>query len=78
MQLAYSTMLTLLETCLNKIDINEFTNRVLSGLSDEDEIKVLCYLMLIRLSHIAPTTIASRKSMSSQPRPNPIALLMLR
>ncbi|KAA1077478.1 hypothetical protein PGT21_009666 [Puccinia graminis f. sp. tritici] len=65
-KLAYSTMLTLLETCLNKIDINEFTNRVLSGLSDEDEIKVLCYLMLIRLSHIAPTTIASRLDQSSE------------
>ncbi|PLW19619.1 hypothetical protein PCASD_18183 [Puccinia coronata f. sp. avenae] len=65
-KLAYSTMLTLLETCLNKIDINEFTNRVLSGLSDEDEIKVLCYLMLIRLSHIAPTTIASRLDQSTE------------
>ncbi|OAV91609.1 hypothetical protein PTTG_04239 [Puccinia triticina 1-1 BBBD Race 1] len=65
-KLAYSTMLTLLETCLNKIDINEFTNRVLGGLSDEDEIKVLCYLMLIRLSYIAPTTIASRLDQSTE------------
>lgn len=65
-KLAYSTMLTLLDTCLNKIDINEFTNRVLGGLSDEDEIKVLCYLMLIRLSHIAPTTVASRLDQSTE------------
>ncbi|POW22830.1 hypothetical protein PSHT_00764 [Puccinia striiformis] len=65
-KLAYSTMLTLLETCLSKIDINEFTNRVLQGLSDEDEIKVLCYLMLMRLSHIAPTTIASRLDQSTE------------
>lgn len=60
-KLEYSTMLTLLDTCLSKIDINEFTDRVLNGITDEDEIKVLCYLMLIRLSHIAPTTVTSRE-----------------
>ncbi|CAH7668099.1 armadillo-type protein [Phakopsora pachyrhizi] len=65
-KLAYSTMLTLLDTCLNKIDINDFTSRVLIGLTDEDEIKVLCYLMLIRLSHIAPTTIAAYLDQSSE------------
>ncbi|KAH9813025.1 armadillo-type protein [Melampsora americana] len=65
-KLAYSTMLTLLDMCLSKIDINEFTDRVLNGISDEDEIKVLCYLMLIRLSHIAPATVAPRLDQSTE------------
>ncbi|POW18897.1 hypothetical protein PSHT_05358 [Puccinia striiformis] len=44
-------MLTLLETCLSKIDINEFTNRVLQGLSDEDEIKVLAIYAHATFTH---------------------------
>lgn len=63
-QLAYSTMLTLLDTCLSKIDVNEYLGRVLAGITDEDEIKVLCYLMFIRLSHIASTAVASRAYIS--------------
>ncbi|KAF8588484.1 TIP120-domain-containing protein [Ramaria rubella] len=58
---AYETMYTLLDTCLNKLDLHEFLGRVLAGLTDEsDEIKVLCHMMLFRLSQVAPTALAQR------------------
>lgn len=56
---AYETLYTLLDTCLTKLDLNGFINHVLSGLSDpSDEIKVICHMMLFRLSQIAPTAVA--------------------
>lgn len=58
---AYETMYTLLETCLRKLDINEFLSHVLVGIGDEaNEIKVLGYMMLFRLSQVAPTAVAQR------------------
>jgi len=58
---AYETMYTILDTCLSKIDIYEFFSVVLRGLSDSaDEIKVLCHMMLFRLSQVAPTTVSQR------------------
>ncbi|KAA1468316.1 TIP120-domain-containing protein [Dentipellis sp. KUC8613] len=56
---AYETLYTLLDTCLTKIDLNEFLAHVLVGLADpSDEIKVICHMMLFRLSQIAPTAVA--------------------
>ena len=41
--------------------MHEFLTRVLAGLADEaNEIKVLCYMMLFRLSQVAPTAVAQR------------------
>jgi cullin-associated NEDD8-dissociated protein 1 len=41
--------------------LHEFFGRVLAGLADEaDEIKVLCHMMLFRLSQVAPTAVAQR------------------
>ncbi|KAG8804387.1 hypothetical protein FRC19_011274 [Serendipita sp. 401] len=58
---AYETMYTLLETCLRKLDLNEFLNHVLVSIGDEaDEIKVLGFMMLFRLSQVAPTAVAQR------------------
>ncbi|PWN43702.1 TIP120-domain-containing protein [Ceraceosorus guamensis] len=50
---AYETMLTLLDTSFTRISLPEYMDRVIAGLSDEDGIKVLCYLILIRLSDVA-------------------------
>ncbi|KAL0093191.1 TATA binding protein interacting protein [Phycomyces blakesleeanus] len=50
---AYECMYTLLGTCLDKIDVHGFLDRVRAGLEDQHEIKMLGYLMLIRLSKIA-------------------------
>ncbi|KAG8745439.1 hypothetical protein FRC10_007982 [Ceratobasidium sp. 414] len=58
---AYETMYTLLDTSLSKLDLNEFLTIVLRGLSDEsNEVKVLCHMMLHRLSQVAPTAAAQR------------------
>ncbi|QRW05866.1 cullin-associated NEDD8-dissociated protein 1 [Ceratobasidium sp. AG-Ba] len=58
---AYETMYTLLDTSLPKLDMNEFVTIVLRGLSDEsNEVKVLCHMMLHRLSQVAPTAVAQR------------------
>lgn len=55
-------MYTLLETCLNKLDINAYLNQVIAGLSDDDDIKVQCYLMLVKLSHATPTAVIQSES----------------
>ncbi|KZT68798.1 TIP120-domain-containing protein [Daedalea quercina L-15889] len=58
---AYETLYTLLDTCLAKLDLHEFLGRVLAGLADEsDEVKVICHMMLFRLSQLAPTAVAQR------------------
>lgn len=53
-------MHTLLDTCLKEIEIHEYLRRVLSGLQDEEEVKKLCYLMLVKLAQIAPTAVTQR------------------
>jgi len=58
---AYETLYTLLDTCLQKIDLHEFLGRVLAGLADDsDEVKVICHMMLFRLAQLAPTAVAQR------------------
>jgi cullin-associated NEDD8-dissociated protein 1 len=50
-----------LDTCLSKLDLYEFINRVMQGLADDaDEIKVICHMMLFRLAQLAPTATAQR------------------
>jgi cullin-associated NEDD8-dissociated protein 1 len=50
-----------LDTCLSRIDLHAFLERVLKGLSDEsDEIKVICHMMLFRMSQIAPAATSQR------------------
>jgi cullin-associated NEDD8-dissociated protein 1 len=56
-------MYTLLDTCLSKIDSHEYLNRVLGGITDENEIRAICYLMLIRLAHVAPTAVTQRENL---------------
>ncbi|KAI9103255.1 armadillo-type protein [Phlyctochytrium arcticum] len=58
---AYECMYTLLETCLSRIDVFTFLQRVLSGLSDPShDIKILTHLMLQRLAQLSPTTVAQK------------------
>jgi cullin-associated NEDD8-dissociated protein 1 len=50
-----------LDTCLTKLDLHEFLNHILPGLSDDsDEIKVLSHMMLFRLASVAPAAVALR------------------
>lgn len=62
---AFETMYTLLDTCFGKINLSEYIERVIAGLNDEDGIKVLSSLMLIRLASVASVQIAQRKSSKS-------------
>ncbi|KAF7297547.1 Cullin-associated nedd8-dissociated protein 1 [Mycena kentingensis (nom. inval.)] len=58
---AYETMYTLLDTCLSKLDLPTFLGRVLPGLADDsDEIKVICHMMLFRLSQVAPAAVSQK------------------
>jgi len=60
-KVAYETMYTILDTCVSNLDLHQFFTHVLEGLADEsDEIKVLCHMMLFRLSQVAPTTVQQR------------------
>ncbi|KAI7858974.1 armadillo-type protein [Circinella umbellata] len=57
---AYECMYTLLSTCLDKIDVHGFLDTVRSGLEDQHDIKMLAYLMLVRLGRVAPTAVMQK------------------
>ncbi|KAG2206299.1 hypothetical protein INT47_007313 [Mucor saturninus] len=57
---AYECMYTLLNSCLDKIDVYGFLDHVRVGLDDQHDIKMLAYLMLIRLGKVAPTAVTQR------------------
>lgn len=63
---AFECMYTLLDSCLDRIDIFEFLNNVESGLKDHSDIKMLTYLMLIRLSNLCPSAVLNSKYSSNQ------------
>eukprot|EP01090_Pellita_catalonica_P023354 TRINITY_DN955_c0_g1_i2.p1 TRINITY_DN955_c0_g1~~TRINITY_DN955_c0_g1_i2.p1 ORF type:complete len:1220 (+),score=270.34 TRINITY_DN955_c0_g1_i2:48-3707(+) len=50
---AFECMYTLLETCIDKIEISTFVEHLKNGLTDVYDIKLLCYLMLVRLAKSA-------------------------
>ena len=54
-------MYTLLSTCLDKIDVHGVLDTVRSGLEDQHDIKMLAYLMLVRLGKVAPTAVMQSK-----------------
>ena len=54
-------MYTLLETCLDKLEIYSFLTRVIDGLSDQHDIAILSHTMLIRLARVAPTAVSQSK-----------------
>lgn len=54
-------MYTLLDSCLDRLDIFEFLNHVEDGLKDHYDIKMLTYLMLVRLSHLCPNAVLQSK-----------------
>ncbi|ORX60348.1 TIP120-domain-containing protein [Hesseltinella vesiculosa] len=57
---AYECLYSLLSTCLDKIDIHGYITSVQIGLEDQHEIKMLVYLMLIRLGKVAPTAVCQK------------------
>jgi len=61
---AFECMYTLLETCIDKIEISTFVEHVKAGLGDVYDVKLLCHLMLVRLAKSAgPALITSLDSL---------------
>jgi len=50
-------MYTLLDSCLDRLDIAAFIASIGEGLKDHYDIKMLCHLMLIRLASYAPAAL---------------------
>ncbi|CBX96558.1 hypothetical protein IAQ61_005576 [Plenodomus lingam] len=60
---AYETLYALLEKAfarLSPIEVSDFFDRVVAGIADEHDIRVLCNLMLTKLMAIAPDQLHSR------------------
>ncbi|KKA26705.1 hypothetical protein TD95_003345 [Thielaviopsis punctulata] len=57
---AYETLYALLDMATSRIDIPSFYDRVVAGLKDDQDIRSLCNLMVIKLSSIAPEETARR------------------
>lgn len=58
---AFECMYTLLDTCLDRIDIFEFLSHLEMGLRDHYDIQMLTYLMVTRLAQLAPSAVLQRK-----------------
>ncbi|XP_024947857.1 cullin-associated NEDD8-dissociated protein 1 isoform X2 [Cephus cinctus] len=57
---AFECMYTLLDSCLDRLDVFEFLNYVENGLRDHYDIKMLTYLMTARLAQLCPTAVLQR------------------
>nr|XP_055072782.1 cullin-associated NEDD8-dissociated protein 2 [Misgurnus anguillicaudatus] len=57
---AFECMYTLLDSCLDCLDIFEFLNHVEEGLKDHYDIKMLTFIMLARLSKLCPSSVVQR------------------
>jgi len=63
-KVAFECMYTLLDTCIDKIDITTFTKHLVAGLDDVYDIKLLCFLMLSRLAqHAGPALVTALDSL---------------
>lgn len=58
---AFECMYTLLDSCLDRLDVFEFLNHVENGLKDHYDIKMLTYLMVARLAQLCPTAVLQSK-----------------
>ena len=57
---AFECMYTMLDTCLDRLDIFEFLTHLEKGLKDHYDIIMLTYLMFTRLSTLCPAAILAR------------------
>ncbi|XP_022103590.1 cullin-associated NEDD8-dissociated protein 1-like [Acanthaster planci] len=67
---AFECMYTLLDSCLDRLDIFEFLNHLEDGLKDHYDVKMLTYLMLVRLSTLCPPAILQRLDRLIEPLRN--------
>ncbi|MBN3288303.1 CAND1 protein, partial [Polyodon spathula] len=57
---AFECMYTLLDSCLDQLDIFEYLNHVEDGLKDHYDIRMLTFIMLARLSAMCPNAVMQR------------------
>lgn len=57
---AFECMYTLLDSCLDRLDVFDFLQHVENGLKDHYDIKMLTYLMTARLAQLCPTAVLQR------------------
>ncbi|KAF1941448.1 TIP120-domain-containing protein [Clathrospora elynae] len=60
---AYETLYALLEKAfarLSPVEVSDFFDRIVAGITDEHDIRILCNLMLTKLMLIAPDQVQSR------------------
>jgi cullin-associated NEDD8-dissociated protein 1 len=60
LQSAYETLYALMETAFPLLSPPDLYDRIISGLSDDHDIRALCNLMLTKLITLAPTETALR------------------
>lgn len=51
---AYETLYALMETAFSRMPVADFYDRVIAGIGDEHELKILCCLMLTKMISLAP------------------------
>jgi cullin-associated NEDD8-dissociated protein 1 len=70
---AYETLYALLETAFSRIgpmEVSDCCERIVAGITDEHDIRILCNLMLTKLMVIAPEQVHSRlEAIASNFRP---------
>ena len=59
---AFECMYTVLQSCIDRVNIFQFLDHIEIGLKDVPDIKMLTYLMVLRLVHINPNAIMLSKS----------------
>ncbi|GAA5856944.1 hypothetical protein JCM8547_008479 [Rhodosporidiobolus lusitaniae] len=64
---AYECMHSLVDTCREQVEIGAFLGRVIEGIKDEEEVKKLCYVTLVKLAQVAPTAVQQRLDDTVQP-----------
>ncbi|NWY72366.1 CAND1 protein, partial [Erithacus rubecula] len=57
---AFECMYTLLESCLDRLDIYDYLNHVEDGLKDHYDIRMLTFIVLARLSVLCPSALLQR------------------
>ena len=58
---AFECMYTVLQSCMDRVNIFQFLDHIEIGLKDVPDIKMLTYLMVLRLVHINPDAIMLSK-----------------
>ncbi|XP_069592324.1 cullin-associated NEDD8-dissociated protein 1-like isoform X2 [Ranitomeya imitator] len=64
---AFECMYTLLESCLDQLDIYEYLNHVEDGLKDHYDIRMLTFIILTRLATLCPSAVLQRLDQLIEP-----------